>query len=120
MIKSRLLIFAFFLLICTSCSTVLENEIDQSSLEENIQYIKKNYPELDTLKLLMLDNLLIFNRGREAYISFIESKSENSNSFSRMIIKEEKFKEQQDNLFNYFKAKRVSFEQLLAERFFLK
>jgi hypothetical protein len=100
----------------TSCTSVLDNKIESSTIESNVQKIKEKHPELDTLKLEILESLVTFNKGREAYIAELEEKTSDSEySFENLIVSEEKFNEQIDNLFNYFKTEQISFNKLLSE-----
>ena len=100
----------------TSCTSVLDNKIESSTIESNVQQIKEKNPELDTLKLEILESLVTFNQGREAYIAELEEKMDDSDySLEKMIVSEETFNEQIDNLFNYLKAEEISFNKLLSE-----
>lgn len=100
----------------TSCTSVLDNKIESSTIESNVQQIKEKYLELDTMKLEILESLVIFNKGREAYIAELEEKMKDSEySIEKMIVSEETFNEQRDNLFNYLKAEEISFNKLLSE-----
>jgi hypothetical protein len=100
----------------TSCTSILDNRIESSTIESNVQQIKKKYPELDSLKLEILEGLVIFNKGREAYISRLEEKMKDAEySVEKMIVPEEAFNEQRDNLFNYLKSEEISFNNLLSE-----
>ncbi|MAO38336.1 MAG: hypothetical protein CMP12_20990 [Zunongwangia sp.] len=100
----------------TSCTSVLDNKIESSTIESNVQQIKEKNPELDTLKLEILESLVTFNQGREAYIAELEEKMDDSDySLEKMIVSEETFNEQIDNLFNYLKAQEISFNKLFSE-----
>ncbi|MBC8181173.1 hypothetical protein H8E88_08615 [candidate division KSB1 bacterium] len=104
------------IVLITSCTSVLDNKIESSTIESNVQQIKEKYPELDTLKLEILESLVTFNKGREAYITELEEITKDSEySFEKLIVSEETFNEQKDNLFNYLKAEEISFNRLLSE-----
>jgi len=114
--KENCLIIIIMALIFSSCSTILNEKIEPSTLEDNVRIIKEKYPDLDSLKVDILDKLIYFNKGRDAYISELESIMEDSEfSLKSFIVDEEKFNEQKDNLFNYFEAQEISFGELLAE-----
>ena len=117
MIKKNvsLLLMALAILI-SSCTSVLDEKIESETIEKNVQTIKEKHPELDSLKLNILDGIVTLNKGREVFISELKSKMEDSEySFEKFVVNEEKFDEQKDNIFNYFKAQEISFAQLLAE-----
>ena len=86
------------IVLITSCTSVLDNKIESSTIEYNVQQIKEKYPELDTLKLEILESLVTFNKGREAYIAEFEEKTKDSEySFEKLIVSEETFNEQKEN-----------------------
>jgi hypothetical protein len=114
--KNYYLVLAVIAFAITSCSSPFDEKIELSNLESNIQKIKENKNDLDSLKLNILDNLITLSKGRDAYVSELEKKSDNSDySFEKLIVNESKFKEQKENLFNYFKAEEITFGQLLSE-----
>lgn len=103
-------------ILISSCTTVLDQKIESESIELNVKKIKIKYPELDSLKLDLMDGLVRINKGRDAFVKELESKSEDSEfSISKFVVDEEKFNTQKDNIFNYFKAQEITFAQLFAE-----
>lgn len=100
----------------TSCTSVLDNKIESSTIEPNVQQIKEKLPKLDSLKLEILESLVTLNKGREAFISELEEKMKDSEySLENMIVPEETFNEQRNNMFNYLKAEEITFNDLLSE-----
>lgn len=114
-INFNLLIIISAILI-SSCTTVIDQKIESDSIELNVKKIKEKYPELDSLKLDLMDGLVRINKGRNAFIKELESKLEDSDfSISKFVVDEENFNAQKDNIFNYFKAQEITFAQLFAE-----
>lgn len=67
-LNSSYLLITIIALIFSSCSSVLDEQIESTTIEASVQKIKEKYPDLDSLKLNLLENLVTFNKGREAYI----------------------------------------------------
>lgn len=114
--KTFYLAITIFSVLISSCTSVLDNNIDSATIENDVQAIKEKFPDLDSLKLNILDNLVIISKGREAYVSEIESRLEDSEySVDKIVVDKDIFNEEKENIFNYFKAQNVSYNQLLAE-----
>jgi hypothetical protein len=100
----------------TSCSSVLNKPIQPETIEKEVQLIKEKYPKLDSTKLKILTNLITINKGRKAFVSEFKSKINDENiSIDNIIVNEKKFNEIKDNIFNYFKAHKITYNQLLSE-----
>lgn len=104
------------IVLISSCTSVLDNKIDVSNIESNVEKIQKKYPEMDSLKLAILKNLVTINKGRDVFIAKLKERTEETDySFEKVIVNEEKFEEQKDNLFNYMTAEQITFNKLLSE-----
>ncbi len=112
--KTKLYLILLMTIIISSCSNILNEKIDSQTLETNVQKIKENFPELDSAKIELMDNLIAINKGRESFVSYFDREDDES-SIEKYIVDEEKFNEIKDNIFNYFKAQEITFKLLFAE-----
>jgi len=113
--KTNLYLILILTILISSCSNLLNEKIDSQTLEANVQKIKEKYPDLDSTKIDLLDNLIAINKGRDAFISSIDVENKGESSIEKYIVDEDKFTEIKDNIFNYFKAQEITFKKLFEE-----
>jgi len=111
--KTNFYLILLITIFISSCSNLLNEQIDTQTVETNVQKIKEKYPELDSTKINFMDNLVAINQGRESFISYF--KEDDESSIEKYLVDEAKFNEIRDNIFNYFKAQEITFKQLFAE-----
>jgi len=99
----------------TSCSNILDKKIELATIDNDIKEIKTKFPDFDSTKTEILDNLLAFSKGRDRYINDRLKSKDKESSLEKYIVEEDKFKEIIDNLFNYFKANNITYKAFLTE-----
>ena len=101
----------YFLLVFFICScSSLSEKIDIKTIDKVVEKIKKDNPKLDSAKINVLDRLNAIAKGRDAYIKFL-----NSGYFDKYVADEKQFNEVRDNLFNYFKAEKITYNSIFVE-----
>jgi hypothetical protein len=116
--KTKLMLIISLLgpILFLSCSNSLNEVIDSQSLEENVLSIKEKYPDLDSTKIIVLDDLISLNKGRESYIQAFDKKLKDTElSIEKYLVEEDKFNEIKESVFNYFKAQEITFKKLFIE-----
>lgn len=111
---SLALIMSFFVL--SSCSSVLNEIIDVQKIKEDAITIKDKYPDLDSMKIRILDNLLALSQNRNEYVKFYDEQMKGLDfSMEKYIVNDEKFNEIKEKTFNYLKAQEITYKIFFTE-----
>lgn len=105
--KTIILLFSASLF--ASCTNVIEKKIAFSTIEKDVKKIEKDNPQLDSLKVYILNNMVALSKGNEAY----KKHQDSLHGFSMVIGAS--FEKDVKNLFNYYSENKLTYGQLLSE-----
>lgn len=109
----KIFLYILIVLIITSCDNTKNQVITIDNIESSVLKIKED-EGLDSAKANVLDNLVSLSKGRGEYIK-TRLKDLDKETIEKIVISEEEFKENADNLFRYFTENKVSYKILLNE-----
>ncbi len=112
-VKTGGFIFCLLLISVMGCNP-LDKTINQETLKKDIAELKGISPKLDGNRENLLDELLMFVNGRDAYMKKHPSYAQNP-ILSDLIIPADEYDKAVAELFAYFKAKSISFGDLFNE-----
>lgn len=108
----------FFTLFTTSCNnkSATDKLIVKETLKQDFEEIKKENPDMDSLKIRMVESLIMLADGREVYLDkLIEGEEEKRQLFNGYIVEEAEFNKVVDEIFDNFKKEKVTYTVLFAE-----
>lgn len=109
-----IIILSVLIFSCTSPSHI-NNKIESETLINNVKSIKEKYPNLDSLKIEYLNELVAINKGRKAFVSYGSKYFKDEEYVEKIVVDKAKFNEQKEKIFNYFNAKNITYYKLLNQ-----
>ncbi|MCX6266107.1 MAG: hypothetical protein NTW16_01935 [Bacteroidetes bacterium] len=101
--------FVLISAVICSCSSLSE-KVDIKTIDKTVEKIKKDNPKLDSNKIYFLNRLVAISKGTESFAKFL-----NNPSLNEYILDKKEFDIERDNIFNYFKAEKITFKDIFDE-----
>lgn len=106
-----------FVFIFTSCSSPKNKVINRSSIQEDVEKLKKSLRKetADSNTIQTLDQLVSYSKDLDFFKKKIKEQIKGDLDLDKYLVDEETFKEMSDKLFKAFEEKKYTYKQLFKE-----